>query len=156
MRGSREILQQARAAILPVLARCNYQLVDIEYVREPMGWVLRVFIDKEGGITIEECALVSGEIGDVLDAGSIVDGRYHLEISSPGLDRRVRDPIDFDRFAGRQVRIKSEIPLEGRRNFAGLLKGMDGDSVVVEIDGCEHRVPIDSIEKANLKHEWDE
>ncbi|MBI5529121.1 MAG: ribosome maturation factor RimP [Deltaproteobacteria bacterium] len=155
-RGSKETLRRVREAILPVLAQRNIQLVDAELVREPRGLTLRVFIDREGGITVEDCADFSGEVGDVLDVKGIIDTRYHLEVSSPGLDRRVRDPIDFERFAGRDVRVRTEEPVEGRRNFAGTLRGTDGGCVLVEEEGKTFRIPLENIEKASLKYEWND
>jgi ribosome maturation factor RimP len=154
-RSSKETLRRVRDAILPVLAQRNFQLVDAEFVREPQGFTLRIFIDREGGITVEDCADFSGEVGDILDVKGIIETRYHLEVSSPGLDRRVREAADFDRFAGREIRVRTEEPIDGQRNFSGTLKGMDGDDVIVECDGRTFRIPRESIERANLKYDWD-
>lgn len=154
VRNAKLVVRRVREAILPALAQRNLQLVEIEYLRDPRGWILRIFLDREGGITVEDCARVSDEVGDLLDVKGVMDGPYHLEISSPGLDRRVRDPLDFDRFAGRTIKVRTEAAVGGKSSFTGTLRGMDGDHVVVDVDGTEHRIPIDSIEKANLKHEW--
>lgn len=153
-RNAKLVVRRVREAILPALSQRNLQLVDLEYLRDPRGWILRIFLDREGGITVDDCAHVSDEVGDLLDAKGVMDGPYHLEISSPGLDRRVRDPLDFDRFAGRAIKVRTEAPVDGKTSFTGTLRGMDGDHVVVEVDGKEHRLPIDAIEKANLKYEW--
>ncbi|MFA6033101.1 MAG: ribosome maturation factor RimP [Myxococcota bacterium] len=152
---AKETVRRAREVILPVVARYNYQLVEVEFVQEPYGAVLRLYIDKLGGITLEDCAKLSDEVGDLLEAKGTVDGAYHLEVSSPGVDRRVRDPLDFDRFAGSKVKIKCDAPVNGRKMFTGILKGMDGDCVAVDVDGTVFKLPIDLIEKANLKHDWD-
>jgi ribosome maturation factor RimP len=154
--GPRETLKKVKEAILPVLSRRGLQLVDMEFVREHQGRVLRIFLDKEGGITLDDCSDVSGEMGDVLDVADIIGERYHLEISSPGLDRRVRDPLDFNRFAGRMIKVKMTDPVEGRRAFSGVLLGMEGESAAVEVDGRKFLLPLESIEKANLKYEWEE
>jgi ribosome maturation factor RimP len=153
-RTVKETVRQVRQVILPLLAEYNYQLVDCEYVREHQGWVLRIFLDRHGGITVEDCAEISDEIGDVLDVKGVFETSYRLEVSSPGLDRRVRDPADFDRFAGSQIRLRTEVPVQGRRQFSGTLLGMAGDAVAVEADGETFRIPLEAIEKANLKYQW--
>jgi len=154
--SNRELCRRVKEAILPVIAERNYQLVDIEFVREGRGQVLRIFLDKQGGINVEDCADVSRELGDILDVKNIIETSYHLEISSPGLDRRVRDPADFERFSGRRIKIKTEQPINGRRHFSGMLRGVKGDNVTMECDGAEIEIPIEIIEKANLTHEWND
>ena len=154
-RDPKMTVTMVKEAVLPVLAAYNLQLVDLEYVREPLGWVLRIFIDKQGGVTLDDCADLSDELGDLFEAKGIVDGPHNLEISSPGLDRRVRFPVDFERFAGSRVKVKTVAPVGGRKVFSGVLRGMKGDNVVVDIDGTLFEIPIGEIEKANLKYDWD-
>jgi ribosome maturation factor RimP len=154
-RDQKMTVRMAKEALLPVLAAYNLQLVDIEYVREQQGWVLRIFIDKQGGITLDDCADLSEELGDLFEAKGAIDGPYHLEVSSPGLDRRVRDPLDFERFAGSRIKVKTVAPVGGRKVFSGVLRGMKGDSVAVDVDGATFEIPIGEIEKANLRYDWD-
>ena len=93
--------------------------MDIEYLREPNGWVVRLFIEKEGGVTLKECATVSRELGYLMEIKEIIEHPYNLEVSSPGLDRPLKTEKDFQRFTGKKVTIKTTEPLGGRRNFKG-------------------------------------
>ncbi len=149
---TRDIPGQVEQAVTPVLARDGYELVLIEYV--PRGAVLRLFIDREGGVTIDDCARVSQTVGDLLDAEGISDripGRYHLEVSSPGLDRPLVRPRDFQRFAGQDVTVTTREPLEGgRKNFKGKLAQAGDRDCQVVVDGQPYTIPYDIIARAKL------
>ena len=124
--------------VLPILEAENFKLVDIEYVKEGQDWFLRVFIDKEGGITIDECGMVSGLLSDKLDEVDIIPGNYFLEVSSPGLDRPLKKDKDFERYKGRDVEIKLYKPMNGSKQFEGELVGLTEDNnIKVIIDGEE-------------------
>ncbi|VAW70899.1 Bacterial ribosome SSU maturation protein RimP [hydrothermal vent metagenome] len=137
--------------IEPVVEGLGYEVVDIEFKPHPTNGLLRVYIDREGGILLEDCSAVSRQISSVLDVEDPVPGQYNLEISSPGTDRPLRKIADFERFAGEQVKIKLTLPtLEGQRNFTGRLKGMQGEEVILEMDGETHYLLLSSIDKARL------
>lgn len=138
----------------PALAAAGYELVDLEFVRSDGAWVLRFFIDmRQGnGITISDCADASHLLDPLLDAADIVPERYTLEVSSPGVDRRVRWPEDFDRFAGETVHLVFATPLEGRRKLRGTLRGTVEDEVLVEDHTARvWHVPLHVIRRANLR-----
>ena len=126
------------------------ELVDAEYVKERGGYVLRVLIDKEGGVTLKDCERVSEVLSARLDEIDPIPSSYMLEVSSPGLDRPLKKRSDFERFAGRQVKLRTYAPIDGRKNWKGALLGLDGDDVKVEVDGEEYAVPLKMIARANL------
>ncbi|HEY3860144.1 MAG TPA: ribosome maturation factor RimP [Gammaproteobacteria bacterium] len=128
----------------------GYEVVELEFHPQGRGGLLRVFIDKDGGVTVDDCELVSRQVSAVLDVEDPIPGAYTLEVSSPGLDRPLRAPKDFARFAGQQVRIDLSLPLEGRRRFAGTLKGCEAGEVSIEVDGELHKLPLSGIAKARL------
>jgi len=129
-------------------------LVDVEYMWERGGWVLRVLLDKEGGVALDDCARVSGEFGQLLDVEDAIPTSYRLEVSSPGLDRPLKQEEDFVRYSGRRVRIKTKDHVSGRRNFKGELLGCTEGKVMVKVEGSEvFVIPLSSILKANLEIE---
>ena len=134
----------------PVLEAMGYELVGVEFHRMHANALLRVYIDKESGVNVDDCQQVSHQISGILDVEDPIPSRYTLEVSSPGLDRPLFKAEDFVRFAGRQVRIHLDLPLNGRRKLVGLLRGLRGEEVVLELEGLELLVPLDRIEKARL------
>jgi ribosome maturation factor RimP len=129
----------------------GYELVELEFPPH----LLRIYIDREGGVTVDDCEKVSRQVSGVLDVEDPIPGHYTLEVSSPGLDRPLRKAADFVRFAGGQARIELSLPLEGRRRFAGALKGCEGEEVLIEVDGTLHRLPLEGIAKARLVPEFE-
>jgi ribosome maturation factor RimP len=149
-----EIVERVRALAEPILADRGLELVDVEFRREAQGWVLRLYMDRPGGVTLEDCRQVSEELGDHLDVEEVIAHSYHLEVSSPGLDRPLTRDADFVLFAGRAVRVRSRDPIEGQRNFCGRLRGLAEGAVLLEMaDGRQVRIPRDLIEKARLEIE---
>jgi len=134
----------------PLLADMGMELVEIQFRREGHGWVLRLFIDKEGGVAIDDCAAVSREIGAYLEVEDLIDHAYHLEVSSPGLERPLKKREDFVRFIGKLARIKLKEPVAGQRVLIGTLQGMEGEAVVLALDGETVRVDMENISKARL------
>jgi ribosome maturation factor RimP len=148
------ILHRVEGILRPLLDAEGLSLVDVEYKREQGGWVLRVFIDKEGGVTLDDCAQVSREFGQLLDVEDIIPTSYHLEVSSPGLDRPLKREEDFVKYSGRRVRIKTTEQVSGRRNFKGALLGCTEGKVMVKVEGTDvFTIPLTSILKANLEIE---
>jgi len=129
------------------------ELVDLEYRREGRRWVLRLFIDKEGGVTVEDCAAVSRDLGDILDAKDAVPEAYVLEVSSPGLNRRVRKKTDFSRFAGRKVEVRLTAPQDGRRKIVGNIVGVEGEAVVIAAPESTYSIALEDIARATLLDE---
>ena len=134
----------------PTVAALGYELVGVEHLTGRPA-VLRVYIDREAGITVEDCERVSRQVSAVLDVEDPIAGNYTLEVSSPGVDRPLFEPEHFQRFAGEAVRIRLATLVEGRRKLNGVLRGMDGDQVLVEADGETFRLPWETIAKANLR-----
>lgn len=134
----------------PVIERMGYELVGIDFRGNPKNSLLRIYIDKPGGIALDDCSRVSYQVSGVLDVEDPISGRYTLEVSSPGLDRPIFKTSDYDRFAGERIKLRLGAPVEGRRKFVGVLRGLRGEDVVVEEDGVEYVVPLSQIDRANL------
>jgi ribosome maturation factor RimP len=134
----------------PHLAESGYELVEIEVGQHGGRGLLRVYVDRAGGVTIDDCVAVSQLLGPILDAKDIIDGSYTLEVSSPGFERPVRKAEDFERFAGETIAVKTNMAVNGRRKFKGTLKGIAEGDVAVECDGIVHRIALTNVLKANL------
>jgi ribosome maturation factor RimP len=136
-----------------ILEDMGFELVDVEYVSNQGRWVLRLFIDKEGGVTIDDCARVSGELGDLIDVKNFIDHRYVLEISSPGLDRPLKKEKDILRAMNRKVKLRMVAPVKGSRNYSGYLRDFKGGTLHLDTDGGLVALPWRDVEKANLIYE---
>lgn len=134
----------------PLLADMGMELVEIQFRREGHGWVLRLFIDKEGGITIDDCATVSRQVSAYLEVEDLIAHAYHLEVSSPGLERPLRKREDFIRYADRLARIKLREPLGELKVLVGTLLGLEGDTVVLALEKETVRIDLENISKARL------
>jgi ribosome maturation factor RimP len=135
--------------LTPAVAAMGYELADLDAHFGRRG-LLRLYIDREGGVTLDDCQRVSEQIGAVLDVEDPLPGAYVLEVSSPGFDRRLRTRAHFERFSGEHARIELRDALGGRRNFLGKLAGVEGDEVLLEMDGETWRLPLDEIAVARL------
>lgn len=149
-----QLIQEVQEVIDPILQAQGLELVDLEYQREAQGWVLRLYVDREGGITVADCAEVSGEIGALLEVRDLITNPYILEVSSPGLTRPLKKPADYNKYQKRLVKIKTFEPLEGRKKFQGILLGMEDEKVCVETEGRIFKIPLHGIAKANLEIEF--
>lgn len=144
----------------PILDSMRIELVDIEYKRSGREAVLRLFIDKEGGVTLDDCADVSRELSAILDVEDLIPCNYNLEVSSPGLDRPLKTLADYERFAGRLVKIRTYEPFADddgnrRKTFLGTLEGLrDGVVRITLTEGQTAAIPLERIAKANLEFEF--
>ena len=141
--------------ITPVVEGLGYELVGIEYLPQGKHSLLRVYIDQETGITLDDCEQVSRQVSAVMDVEDPLTNNYNLEISSPGLERPLFTEEHYTRFAGNQVFVRMSFPIDGRRKFEGLLQGIEDGEVVVEIDEEQFRLPLSQVDKAHLVPEFD-
>ena len=137
----------------PPLQAMGYELVDLD-VRVGGNGLLRLYIDQQGGVDLEDCERVSRQIGTFLDVEEPIPGSYRLEVSSPGLDRPLRTRAHFERFTGHEAKLRLALPVEGRRNFKGRLCGVVNTDIVIDVDGRQWQLPIDDIAAANLVPEF--
>lgn len=146
---------QLRKLIEPTVTAMGYELVGVEFRRGRQG-LLRVYIDREDGITVDDCQKVSYQVSGLLDVEDPIQGHYSLEISSPGLDRPLFRPDDFVRFSGRRVRLKLAVPIEGRRKLSGLLLGLEDRQLGLRMEnGEEIQVSLDNVDQAHLIPDFD-
>lgn len=141
--------------IRSVVEPMGYELVGVQYVqRGGGGGVLRIYIDHEKGITLDDCGAVSHQVSGVLDVEDPIPGHYDLEVSSPGLDRPLFEAAHFERFRGQRARIKLVAKLEGRRVFEGVIAGVEGETVRLTVDGEMRAFELAAIESARLVPEF--
>jgi ribosome maturation factor RimP len=149
--------ETVRNAAERVTSGRGYELVDVEVKRERGGHFVRLYVDKEGGIGLDELQSVSEEVSAILDAEDPIDGTYTLEVSSPGLDRPLKSEADYRRFVGRLVKLSSYEPLEGRRHWTGRLQSVEGGAVTVTLEkekGAVARIPLGKIAHGRLEVEF--
>jgi len=148
------ITEEVSRLVGPVLEDMGYELVDVEYITHYGRWVLRLYVDKEGGITLDDCAQVSREVGDLIDVKDIIDHEYVLEVSSPGLNRPLKKEKDFLRALGKKIRVRMSSPVEGRRNFTGTLMRFQEGTLGLEMEDRLVTLPWQEVEKASLVYEF--
>ena len=157
-----EIQAQVEALIEPILDDFGYELVDLQYKKEGRSMALCIFIDKPGGITLDDCVTVSREVGAILEIEDPIKAGYRLEVSSPGLDRPLKKPADFERFSGQKIKLKTLRMLDpdkrgkSRKTFTGELLGLSGDMIRIALDdktGGQVMIALADLEKANLVEE---
>jgi ribosome maturation factor RimP len=157
--GTEPIAEKARRLLDPIITREGFELVEVEWGREGPAWVLRVFVDRPGGVTIDHCQELSRMVEPILDVEDFIEPAYQLEVSSPGLDRPLRKPADFERFSGQRVHVKTYAPIPTvtgpRKNWTGTLKGFQDGAVEIDVDGTLYRVPHDAIAKAHLEYDFE-
>lgn len=145
------VIEQVKSIAVPLVTELDLELVDVEFRREAGGWILRLYIDKPNGVTLDDCQRVSEELGDLLDVENLIHHPYNLEVSSPGLNRPLCREEDFLRFAGQRARVTTSQAVEGQRRFLGVLRGCEDGRVVLEReDGTVVSIPYALITKARL------
>ena len=136
--SKREIYEaKAEELIMPIVEANHFELVDVEYVKEAGNWYLRIYIDKEGGININDCELVSRAFSDILDKEDFIEDAYILEVSSPGLGRPLKKDKDFQRNLGEEVEVRTYKPINKQKEFVGLLDAWDKESVTLQMENGE-------------------
>lgn len=143
------------AIIERVTAREGLELVHWEMVGPRNNSVLRIYIDKPGGVTHADCETVSHQVGTLFDVEDIIPNQYVLEVSSPGVDRPLFKRADYERFAGNRVKVRTQQPVNGQRNFRGRLIGIEGETVKLDAENVgEIEIAFDNITKANIEYEF--
>ncbi len=148
---SSEIKDRVKTLIDPILLEQGLELVDMEYRREPRGWVLRLYIDKEGGVTLEDCTRINQELGRLLDVEDFITNPYVLEVSSPGLTRPLKTEKDFRKVKSQRIKVRTFEPIMDRREFKGKLLEVSEQGIEIEADGKRISIPFSKIGKAHLE-----
>jgi ribosome maturation factor RimP len=142
--------QKLTELLRPAVEETGKQLLGIEYISAGNNSVLRLFIDHENGINVDDCAEVSRQVGAVLDVEDPISSEYNLEVSSPGVDRPLFELAHFQEVIGETINVKLSMPLNGRRKFKGPLIGIENNTLIVEVDSIDYELVISNVDKANL------
>jgi ribosome maturation factor RimP len=148
------ISEQVAGLVERSLADMGFELVDVEYLSMHGKWILRLYVDKEGGVTLDDCATVSREIGDLIDVKDIIIHEYILEVSSPGLNRPLKKEKDLKDAIGKKIKVKTVTPVEGRRNYIGYLRDFEEGILYMELESGRVHLPWKDVVKANLVYEF--
>lgn len=144
-----------RELALPIAEGMKYELVDVEYVKEGQRWYLRLYIDKEGGVTLDDCQAFSNAINDRIDESDPIQGSYYLEVSSPGLDRPLKKAEDFQRYLEKSIEVNLYTPLDGNKHYVGINKGLNEDLLRLALyDGTLLDIPYKNVGSAKLYFEF--
>lgn len=146
-----KVVDRIKDLLFPILEESGIELVDIEFRPKGRRWLLRVYIDKEGGVNLGDCERVSRELGTLLDVEDLIDHPYTLEVSSPGLTRELKKPEDFIRYKGRLCRVVLKRSLQGRTEFLGEIENVAGEVLSLKEKKGTVGIPLDAIKKANLE-----
>lgn len=150
------VAERVWAIAEPLVTHEDLEIVDVEFRRETRGMVLRLYLDRRGGVggvSLDDLTRVSRQLGDVLDVHDAIPGSYNLEVSSPGINRRLRRPDHFQRYLGKKVRVRTAGPLDGRRSFVGVLEAVNSDGIVVGTAEGSHTIRFAEIAQANYESE---
>ncbi len=146
-----EVVDGLIKLIAPLMAQENLELVDLTYQKGPGGWTVALYIDKPGGVTLDDCALWNNKVGEILDQTDLIPHTYSLEVSSPGIDRPLKKLADYQRFLGERVNVKLYSALNGQKNFHGNLKEATEESIVLVTDEKKEVVlPLQQVAKSKL------
>jgi len=155
-----DVVARVTELVAPLAASLGLELVEVEYRQEGRQMVLRLFIDREGGVTLDDCASISRELTEILDVEDFIHGHYNLEVSSPGINRPLKQAADYERFTGKLVKIRTFEPLADdagnkRKTFQGILLGLEGGLVRLNLtEGQTAGIPLEKVAKANLEFEF--
>lgn len=152
--STKDTAAQVAGLVGPILEDMAFELVDSEFLHSHGKWVLRLTIDKEGGVTIDDCARVSRELGDHIDVKELISHPYVFEVSSPGLDRPLKKEKDLLRVVGKKIKVRMRAPLQGRRNYVGFLSDFAQGILHMRVDEKEVALPWAEVDKANLIYEF--
>jgi ribosome maturation factor RimP len=152
--GKAPITQSVTELIEPGLLQKGLELVDVEFKKEGKNWVLRIYIDREGGVALEDCQKVSRLAGDLIEVEDVIEPIYTLEVSSPGLNRVLKKEKDFLKYLGKKINVQCHAPMDGRKKFTGILTGFIDQSIYLEMDGQQYTIPLSLVAKANLVIEF--
>ncbi|MCX8012444.1 MAG: ribosome maturation factor RimP [Desulfobacterota bacterium] len=148
-----KLIEKTREIVIPIIHRFNLKLIDIEYIVQKGRKIIRIIIDKDTGVTLDDCAKVSREIGYILDINDLFPSSYNLEVSSPGVERPLKTLNDFEKFTGRKIFIKTTELFQGRKNFKGCLKKVEGETIQLEEEKRLWELPFRQIQQAKLIYE---
>lgn len=146
----RRVSPGIESVIAPVVSGLGYEFVGAQFGQAENGQTLRVFIDTENGVVVEDCVTVSKQLSAVLDVEDTIKSAYQLEVSSPGIDRPLFTTIQFSQQLTEVVKVKMAVAVDGRRNFKGQLVAVEDDGVLIEVDGIDYNLPVSDIEEAHL------
>jgi ribosome maturation factor RimP len=154
--ANESVIEKARAICERVGSQEGLEIVEVDLVGGGRNRVLRIYIDKPGGVTHADCEKVSHQVGEILDVEDVIPGAgYTLEVSSPGVERKLSKPRDFERFVGEKVKVSLRAPLENQRHWQGMLAAFANGTVTLETaPGKSIQFPLEQVERANLKFEW--
>jgi len=144
------IISEVESFTRPVVDDMGLELVEVQFRRQGGSWLLQLFIDREGGVTVDDCASLSRQVSAYLEVEDIIEHAYTLEVSSPGAERPLKKNEDFLRFSGRKARIKLRDPLDGQRVFVGLLAGLKENMLLLDVDGQQMNIELGAIKRARL------
>lgn len=150
---NQRVEQQVSVLIEPIIKEKGLELVDVEYIKEGAHWYLRLFIDKDGGVDLDDCSDVSHAVSEILDTADTIQQAYMLEVSSPGLERPLKKTEDFQRFQGKLVAVKTNKPYEGFQDFSGYLRGLENEEIILEYEGKRIAIPRSIVNQARLSIE---
>jgi len=150
------LIESIREITEPIISSQGLELVDIEFMSESRGWILRFYVDTEGGVTINHCSRLSEQLGDLIEVKDIIPHSYTLEVSSPGLNRVLKKEKDFLNHIGETVKVKTSQPIDQKKHFQGKLVGCREGKIIVSIDDQAFLIPLALVIKANISYQFPE
>ncbi len=150
------VIDQLNQLIEPAVEAVGFEFVGLEYVVQGRQSVLRIFIDSEQGINVDDCAIVSRQVSAILDVEDPISGHYNLEVSSPGMDRPLFKLEHFEKYVGEEIKLRSHAPVDGRRNFRGFITGVEGENIILSVEGKTFQIKHGNVDKANVVPNFDQ